>query len=413
MTQEKIQVKTFGGFSMTYCGKVLQLERNTATKASHLLQYLIYHWDRSFPKEDLVSILYSSDEVNDPVNNLKVNIFRLRKMLIAAGLPPQEYIVYQKGCYGWNPEIPVEIDAELFLKALDRAERPGPMEERLPDYNEALSLYKGEFLPILRGEEWASVIDVRCQSRYLDAVETVCRWYQEQGNPAMVMNTARDAAQNCPYEERVYLIQLRCLMGQQRYQEAVMLYDEVATLLMDEMGISPSAEMTAIYRQISAEENMAVTGLGEIRDYMRERNAMPGAYHCSYPAFIDSCRLLSRVVERSGQSAFLVLCTLKDGKETPLQPSNRLREAAAAMHCAIRSSLRKGDMYTRYSSSQFLLMLLGISRENCQIVTERIEKTFRQEPGARGVRVKWEYESATNVDMSGEGLRFSSGDMWE
>ena len=86
MAQEKIQVKTFGGFSMTYCGKILQLERNTATKASHLLQYLIYHWDRSFQKEELVSILYSSDEVNDPVNNLKVNIFRLRKMLIAAGL---------------------------------------------------------------------------------------------------------------------------------------------------------------------------------------------------------------------------------------------------------------------------------------------------------------------------------------
>ena len=129
MSQEKIKVQTFGGFSLSYAGALLQLERNTSTKASHLLQYLVCHWDRTFTKEELVAVLYKEDEVGDPVNNLKVNIFRLRKMLVAAGLPQEDYIVYQHGCYGWNKAFSVESDAEEFDRLYERAAASGLPEE--------------------------------------------------------------------------------------------------------------------------------------------------------------------------------------------------------------------------------------------------------------------------------------------
>ena len=70
--QEQIRVKTFGRFSLEYNGQLLQMEKGMATKADHLLQYLVCHWQEKFTKEELVSLLYEEGEVSDPINNLKV-----------------------------------------------------------------------------------------------------------------------------------------------------------------------------------------------------------------------------------------------------------------------------------------------------------------------------------------------------
>ena len=78
---EQIRIQTFGKFEITYEGKVYKLERSQSTKTAHLMQYFALNQGRSFEKSELVDILYEKDEVSDPLNNLKVNIFRLRQML--------------------------------------------------------------------------------------------------------------------------------------------------------------------------------------------------------------------------------------------------------------------------------------------------------------------------------------------
>ena len=69
---------------------------------------------------------------------------------------------------------------------------------------------------------------------------------------------------------------------------------------------------------------------------------------------------MQRVIERSGQSAYLLLCTMTDGKGVPLEKGERLGKVAEELEQAIRNSLRRGDMFTRYSDNQFLMLLLGI-----------------------------------------------------
>ena len=74
---------------------------------------------------------------------------------------------------------------------------------------------------------------------------------------------------------------------------------------------------------------------------------------------------MRRVIERSGQSAYLLLCTMTDGKGVPLEKGERLGKVAEELEQAIRNSLRRGDMFTRYSDNQFLMLLLGIRQEDC------------------------------------------------
>lgn len=104
--------------------------------------------------------------------------------------------------------------------------------------------------------------------------------------------------------------------------------------------------------------------MNEIQEGLNQREKDDGAFFCSYLSFMEGYRYVRRVIERSGQSAYLLLCTMTDGKGVPLEKGERLGKVAEELEQAIRNSLRRGDMFTRYSDNQFLMLLLGVRRED-------------------------------------------------
>ena len=87
-------------------------------------------------------------------------------------------------------------------------------------------------------------------------------------------------------------------------------------------------------------------------------------------------------MERNGTVAYIMLCTLKQvsSPETPARSDmeSKHREASEKLAEAIRSSLRRGDFYTRYSYTQYLILFSDIRMEHCKIVSDRIQKRFEQ-----------------------------------
>ena len=118
--------------------------------------------------------------------------------------------------------------------------------------------------------------------------------------------------------------------------------------------------------------------LEEIKQEFQQDVLQKGALFCTVPGFRDVCRAARRGMERSGQSIFLMLCTLVDSKGHPMNASDKLEEMATELHVTLRKTLRKSDSFTKYSQSQFLVMLVGTNEENCQIVIDRIEKRFTE-----------------------------------
>ncbi|MEG2212741.1 MAG: SARP family transcriptional regulator, partial [Clostridiales bacterium] len=85
-----------------------------------------------------------------------------------------------------------------------------------------------------------------------------------------------------------------------------------------------------------------------------------------------------RSASRVGNPVYLCLITLMDQQgETPtLKHLNSYMEKLGNCICA---SLRRGDIYARYSIAQYILMLPGTTYENGQMVANRIDKRFRSE----------------------------------
>ncbi len=84
-----------------------------------------------------------------------------------------------------------------------------------------------------------------------------------------------------------------------------------------------------------------------------------------------------------------MLCTLTD-KNGEIPSINHLSEAMAELKNSIGKSLRKCDLYARYSHSQFVVMLLDTSYENGQMVGKRIETAYKK--NKKGKLVEMHYK---------------------
>lgn len=381
MNQNILKVRMLGGFTLEYKGKELVLDRNNVSKTTQLFQLLILHTQNGgISKAALIDALYGRTEVENKNGSLNNTLFRLRKQLKTAGLPESNYININGGMCTWDPEIAVWVDVCEFenLVALIRKEKRET--DRLHLLMEAWKCYRGEFLPDMIGENWAAVENVKCRDDYFMCIEELCKWLKEHERYEDLHRVSHTAAKIYPFDEW-QIWEIESLIGMSRYKEGLEVYKDTEKLLFEEMGVAPSAKMLEQFQLMGERTSQAAGAIGDIKERLKEKDEAVGAYYCPFPSFIDIYHVFSRMMERSGLSVFVMLCTLDYEKDSVSDEGEK--EMSEVLKEAIQSSVRKGDFYTRYNVRQYIVMLIGISQENCPIVTKRIDKAFRRLNGGK------------------------------
>ena len=211
-----------------------------------------------------------------------------------------------------------------------------------------------------------------------EAMEELCRWLKGHERYEDLHKVAHRAAEIYPFDEwQVW--EIDSLIGMSRYKEGLEVYQNTEKLLFDEMGVAPSERLLKRFKLMGERTSQAAGALSDIKERLREKEAAVGAYFCPFPSFVDIYHVFSRMVERSGLSVFVMLCTL-DYKADHVSEEKE-REKSELLRQAIQSSIRKGDFYTRYNVRQYIVMLIEISQENCPIVSKRIAKKFNKLSG--------------------------------
>ena len=80
---------------------------------------------------------------------------------------------------------------------------------------------------------------------------------------------------------------------------------------------------------------------------------------------------------RSGESVYLCLLSIErpDGGK---MKADVLGRAAERMKMVIQSSLRASDIFSRYSVSQYVVLIPAATYENCEAVMARITRAFNK-----------------------------------
>lgn len=129
--------------------------------------------------------------------------------------------------------------------------------------------------------------------------------------------------------------------------------------------------------------------LEAVLNLVRQPDNHQGAFQVEYAEFAHIYDFMSRFSDRNQQKTQILLFTLfsSDGSEIKLE---RMEIAMQCMEQAICKSLRGVDVGTRYSSSQFLVVLMGTEKENVRIVTDRIIQNYFKLYGGKDITLTFD-----------------------
>lgn len=415
MIEEKLpvlKVHMLGGFSMEYGDKPISFRRNTATKSMKLLQILLHCGEGGIARGKLLESLYGREELADVANNLRVTSHRLKKMLVDAGLPEYDYIQIKSGIYRWSSPMEVEVDVHVFSNLVDSSKTETSEDKKIQLLKSACEVYHGEFLPGLSGEDWVLLESVQYKKKYTQALSQICDSLMKQREYETVLDLCEKASELYPFDEW-QSVQVDCLMALNRYKEAIQLYEDTAKLFFEELGISPSEKMMNQFNEMSAKMSHKPQAINEIKGGLKEDEEEDGAFYCNLPSFRDGYRLVRRIIERSGQSVYLMLCTVTDGKGRTMENKEKLAAMTDELYDAIKHCLRRGDSFTKYSPTQFLILLVGTNQENCSMIFDRISRYFAREHKSWEQYLEYYVSSIADVENDNSRISFrSNGFHW-
>lgn len=382
MDDEAVRVQMLGKFSITYGNNTIDDSENRSHKVWLLLAYMIYRREQGISQDELVNLLWSQGGGSgNPVNALKTMFHRVRSMLNQ--LEPSaghNLILRQKGSYAWNETVSVTLDVEEFDFLCRAAEAEEDDDRRLKYYLQATQLYQGDFLSRLSSELWVVPIAAYFHNRYVQSALSAVQLLQERGRLQELVDLCYAALKMEPYNETLYQYLMRGLLDLGDQRGAITVYEEMSELLFADFGIMPSEEALALYREAVRTVNDRAIPMGVVREQLREETHAAGALFCEYDFFKVLYQSEARSIARSGDAVHIGLISVldSDGNELAKRSLDRVMDNLREV---VQNGLRRGDIASKCSVSQFILMLPRANYENSCMVCERVIKIFtRQYP---------------------------------
>lgn len=374
---ELIQIRTFGEFSLRSSNAAISDSDNRSRKVWGLLAYLLCHRGQIISQKNLIDLLWGNDSTSsNPENALRITLHRTRALLDKLSADAgRTCILYKDGGYLWNADIPVWMDCEHF----DTLCLPDVLEEdqRLVQALEALSLYRGEFLPRQSSEFWAIPICAHFQNRFLCVSQEAVALLSARGRYQEAAEICRKAIAAEPYHEPLYQSLMRVLAAMGEPKSAAEVYETLNSRLFGDFGVRPSEETRAVYRAAAYSPEDRSLPIDEILEHLQEPETAPGAMQCDYDYFKVLCYAESRSMERSGNATHVAILHVSSNSQKPLSKRslNRIMEQLGQQ---LRLNLRRGDTISQCSVSQYIIMLPNANYENSCMVCRRVIGAFHR-----------------------------------
>lgn len=379
-TENKLYIAMLGGCSLTYGSKTIDSRTIRSKRVWTLIEYLVTFRSRDVKQDELIELLYPDERSDTPLNALKTLVHRARAVLNELYFVDGKDIIRQcPGGYVWNTELPTEIDADVFENTVNEANDPETdSETQLSLRLHAIELYKGDFLPEASAETWVVPITAYYRFLYMNAVNAVLEELAAKGAFRELITVTQRAIAIDSYEERFYYYLILALAGTNQITAAKSQYESLTQMLRREFGVTPSKELQALYKKIAKTGNGIENDLGVIKSQMKEESRKNGAFCCEYDFFKEVYQLEVRSAARHGKPIHLCLLSVSSRRGEALTrrtQENAMRELSES----IKRSLRSGDVYSRYSAAQYVILLPQANFENSQLVMERIVRCYKQD----------------------------------
>ncbi|WP_411111940.1 BTAD domain-containing putative transcriptional regulator [Streptomyces sp. c-19] len=215
-------------------------------KVRALLAALLVDAGRPVASYRLVDALWGDEPPGNPLRALQAKVSQLRRALEEAEPGGRELVVTRAP--GYLLAVPEgALDQELFGRLAARARDTADPRSRAGLLGEALALWRGPAFADFAAEPFARGAADRLEEERLGVREMLAEARLDAGEHHLLVGELAQLVARHPLRERLRAVQLRALYRAGRQSEALAGYEELRTLLADELGLDPSPELTALH----------------------------------------------------------------------------------------------------------------------------------------------------------------------
>ena len=378
----KVQIKLFGNFEIWMDGNAALTQLKQAKKTSQFLQYLILKRDRPVPHEELLDMLWSENESSNPATALRTLLHRYRSLVEESGITALENsVLTSRGSYQWNPNLKCEVDVYEFERICQEARNQNlKTDDRMERYNRIVQLYRGPLLSNSAEQTWVVNKSVYYHDLYLESIFAMIDLLKTQDRYDEIAEVCRKAMDVDMFDERLHLELMMALVKTGKKREALSQYYFTSELHDKQPGSQPSDELRSAYRMIVEADQEMETDIEKVRLSLDREDDSAGAFVCDYEIFDEIYQLQRRIIERVNGTMFLALITVTSmGNDSP--NSLVLDQVMKKLLTAAQPNLRRGDTISRYSATQYVVLLPSVNYETGRTVMERVRDEFYRQSG--------------------------------
>jgi len=237
-------IRAFGRPQVRVRGRTLT-NAHWQTRSVRELFFLFLHTPMPLTKEQIGELLWPESPPDKLKLRFKNELYRLRR---AVG---QNCILFDGSTYRFNRSLEYEYDVEIFENTLQRALAARDGEEKLRLYQEAVAAVRGPYLEEV-DTTWALADRERHRQAYQDALLALTRLLLERKETGEALKVCQYALAVNKGLEEGYRLMMRIHAARGDRMAVTHQYQACHAALEEELGITPSVETEALYRQLTS-----------------------------------------------------------------------------------------------------------------------------------------------------------------
>ena len=247
-------VRLFGGLEVVAPRGPVSDRDWLKRKARLLFAMLVSRLGTDVPRGEIIEYLWPDMDEERALNNFYV-VWSAMKHALTPGAMRDTPSPFVEHVHGVCRIVSGHVDSDLqrfgdSLVAARRARETGDVESELAALRAVSELYRGEVLPGDVYDDWFAPLRERFRHDFEDAMMRAATLLEDGGDPRAGLALLRQATSHDPWREDLYQASLRLQIAAGQRSAAIETYMSCRNRLVEDLGIDPSRETTALYEQV-------------------------------------------------------------------------------------------------------------------------------------------------------------------
>lgn len=246
----RLHIETLGNFQVKRGRESIPSNGWRREKSRQLIQLLITFRQSPLDRDQICEHLWTEADLATAQRNFKITLNTLYQVLEPDRDPGSDsaFIVRDGTTYTLRFNADLWLDSDHFVRLVREGLKPASNSMSLLE--EALELYRGDYLPDSLYEPWAAEERERLTTLFLEAGDRLCELYLQNGrfNEAIDLSQRILARDNCWERAYRYLMQAYNALGDRG--QLARTYQRCLQTLKDELDVLPSQETQDVYKNL-------------------------------------------------------------------------------------------------------------------------------------------------------------------